>query len=99
MATGTGTYHQQLAEQKRAAIIAAATSLFLAGGYAGTSLARVAEAAEVSKATLFKPFPPRLACSSRWSRSTGDRTPTTVPSRRPATSAAGWPSTGAGTPR
>ena len=37
MATGTGTYHQQLAEQKRAAIIAAATGLFLAGGYAGTS--------------------------------------------------------------
>jgi len=57
MATGTGTYHQQLAEQKRAAIIAAATSLFLDNGYAGTSLARVAEAAEVSKATLFKQFP------------------------------------------
>lgn len=57
MATGTGTYHQQLAEQKRAAIIAAATSLFLVNGYAGTSLARVAEAAEVSKATLFKQFP------------------------------------------
>jgi len=57
MATGTGTYHQQLAEQKRTAIIAAATSLFLDNGYAGTSLARVAEAAEVSKATLFKQFP------------------------------------------
>jgi AcrR family transcriptional regulator len=57
MATGSGTYHQQLAEQKRAAIIAAATTLFLDNGYAGTSLARVAEAAEVSKATLFKQFP------------------------------------------
>ncbi|GAA2228631.1 TetR/AcrR family transcriptional regulator [Promicromonospora sukumoe] len=57
MATGTGTYHQQLAERKRAAIITAATGLFLDNGYAGTSLARVAEAAEVSKATLFKQFP------------------------------------------
>lgn len=61
MATGTGTYHQQLAEQKRAAIIAAATSLFLEGGYAGTSLARVAEVAEVSKATLFKQFPTKAS--------------------------------------
>ncbi|GAA4943940.1 TetR/AcrR family transcriptional regulator [Streptomonospora halophila] len=57
MATRTGTYHQQLAQQKRAAIISAATGLFLDNGYAGTSLARVAEAAEVSKATLFKQFP------------------------------------------
>lgn len=57
MASGTGTYHEQLALQKRTAIISAATALFLDNGYAGTSLARVAEAAKVSKATLFKQFP------------------------------------------
>jgi AcrR family transcriptional regulator len=57
MATGTGTYHQQLAEQKRAAIVRAATELFMQHGYAGTSLARVAQDADVSKATLFKQFP------------------------------------------
>ncbi|GAB4084838.1 TetR/AcrR family transcriptional regulator [Myceligenerans cantabricum] len=57
MATGTGTYHEQLALQKRTAIIGAATTLFMGDGYAGTSLAGVAEAAQVSKATLFKQFP------------------------------------------
>lgn len=51
------TYHQRVAGEKRAAIIAAATSLFLERGYAETSLARIAEAAGVSTATLFKQFP------------------------------------------
>ncbi|MFD5828268.1 TetR/AcrR family transcriptional regulator [Lentzea sp. NPDC060358] len=51
------TYHQQLARQKRAAIVDAATALFLESGYDGTSLARIADAAGVSKATLFKQFP------------------------------------------
>jgi AcrR family transcriptional regulator len=51
------TYHQRVAGEKRAAIIAAATSLFLKRGYAETSLARIAEAAGVSTATLFKQFP------------------------------------------
>lgn len=51
------TYHQRVAGEKRAAIIAAATSLFLERGYAETSLARIAEAAAVSTATLFKQFP------------------------------------------
>lgn len=53
--------HRRVAEQKRAAIIEAATRLFLDAGYAGTSLAKVAEAAEVSKATLFKQFPTKAA--------------------------------------
>lgn len=50
-------YHQRVQEQKRAAILEAATDLFLAEGYDGTSLARVAAAAGVSTATLFKRFP------------------------------------------
>lgn len=51
------TYHQRVAGEKRAAIIAAAASLFLERGYAETSLARIAEVAAVSTATLFKQFP------------------------------------------
>ena len=51
------TYHQRLAEQKRTAIVDAATALFLESGYDKTSLARIADAAGVSKATLFKQFP------------------------------------------
>ena len=50
-------YHQQVAARKRAAILSAATRLFLGTGYDKTSLARVAEAAEVSTATLYKQFP------------------------------------------
>jgi TetR/AcrR family transcriptional regulator of autoinduction and epiphytic fitness len=55
------TYHQRVAEEKRAAILAAATGLFLASGYDGTSLAKIADAAGVSKATLFKQFPTKAA--------------------------------------
>ncbi|MFD5090074.1 TetR/AcrR family transcriptional regulator [Amycolatopsis thailandensis] len=54
-------YHRRVAEQKRAAIIEAATRLFLDAGYAGASLAKVAETAGVSKATLFKQFPTKAA--------------------------------------
>jgi TetR/AcrR family transcriptional regulator, regulator of autoinduction and epiphytic fitness len=61
MTTEPSTYHRRVAEQKRAAIITAATRLFLDAGYAGTSLAKVAEAAGVSKATLFKQFPTKAA--------------------------------------
>jgi TetR/AcrR family transcriptional regulator of autoinduction and epiphytic fitness len=55
--TQASTYHRRVAEQKRAAILTAATRLFLDAGYDGTSLAKIAEAAGVSKATLFKQFP------------------------------------------
>jgi TetR/AcrR family transcriptional regulator of autoinduction and epiphytic fitness len=51
------TYHQQLAQQKRAAIVDAAASLFRQAGYARTSLAKIAADAGVSKATLFRQFP------------------------------------------
>ncbi|MFE5238857.1 MULTISPECIES: TetR/AcrR family transcriptional regulator [unclassified Streptomyces] len=54
-------YHQRVAEQKRAAILRAATRLFLDSGYDRTSLAKIAEAAGVSKATLFKQFPTKAA--------------------------------------
>ncbi len=51
------TYHQRLSDEKRAAIMTAATALFARSGYAGASLAKIADAAGVSKATLFKQFP------------------------------------------
>jgi AcrR family transcriptional regulator len=54
-------YHQRVADQNRTAIVAAATALFLDRGYDRTSLARVAETAGVSKATLFKQFPTKAA--------------------------------------
>jgi TetR/AcrR family transcriptional regulator, regulator of autoinduction and epiphytic fitness len=50
-------YHRQVAAANRAAILSAAEDLFLDAGYDRTSLARVAERAGVSKATLFKQFP------------------------------------------
>ncbi|MFC5835384.1 TetR/AcrR family transcriptional regulator [Nonomuraea insulae] len=61
MMTEPSAYHRRVAAQKREAILGAATRLFLDSGYAGTSLAKVAEAAEVSKATLFKQFPTKAA--------------------------------------
>ncbi|WP_114423402.1 TetR/AcrR family transcriptional regulator [Nocardioides houyundeii] len=55
------TYHQRIAEEKRAQILAAATALFLELGYDRTSLARIAERSGVSRATLFKQFPTKAA--------------------------------------
>ncbi|ALE80060.1 TetR family transcriptional regulator [Pseudonocardia sp. AL041005-10] len=55
------TYHRRMAEEKRALIVQAATRLFLASGYDRTSLARVADEAGVSRATLFKQFPTKAA--------------------------------------
>jgi TetR/AcrR family transcriptional repressor of mexJK operon len=43
-------------DQKRQAIMAAATRLFLSGGYDGTSMDDVATLAEVSKPTVYKHF-------------------------------------------
>ncbi|MFC7911005.1 TetR/AcrR family transcriptional regulator [Streptomyces nigra] len=54
-------YHRRVAAQKRTSIIEAATKLFLDSGYDGTSLARIAEAAGVSRATLFKQFATKAA--------------------------------------
>lgn len=50
-------YHRQIADENRAAILEAAAALFLELGYDRTPLARVADLAGVSKATLFKQFP------------------------------------------
>lgn len=55
------TYHQRVAQEKRQGIVRAATRLFLEHGYDRTSLARIAEVAEVSKSTLFKQFPTKAA--------------------------------------
>lgn len=51
------SYHREVAATNRAAILDAAVRLFLESGYDRTSLARVAQSAGVSKATLFKQFP------------------------------------------
>lgn len=55
------TYHQQVAQQKRGAILDAASQLFLELGYDRTSLAKIAERAGVSRATLFKQFPSKAS--------------------------------------
>jgi len=55
--TSSTAYHERVQRQKRSALLQAATTLFLERGYDGTSLAKVAEVAGVSKATLFKRFP------------------------------------------
>ena len=57
MSRKLSAYHRQVAATNRVAILDAATGLFLELGYDRTSLARVAESAGVSKATLFKQFP------------------------------------------
>ncbi len=62
MTPAPSAYHQRVAEEKRALIVRAATELFfLEFGYDRVSLARVADSAGVSKATLFKQFPTKAA--------------------------------------
>lgn len=51
-------------EAKRAAILAAARATFLAEGYAGASMNAVADAAKVSKATLYSHFQDKEALFS-----------------------------------
>jgi AcrR family transcriptional regulator len=77
MAAELTAHHRRLAQQKREAITSAATELFLNRGYDGTSLARIAEAAGVSKSTLFKQFPTKAALfeaivTESWQRDVGD---------------------------
>lgn len=57
MARGHSSYHRDIAAANRASILAAAALLFTENGYDRTALARVAERAGVSTATLFKQFP------------------------------------------
>jgi AcrR family transcriptional regulator len=61
MTPAPSAYHQRVAQEKRALIVQAATKLFLELGYDRASLARVADSAGVSKATLFKQFPTKAA--------------------------------------
>ncbi|MEU0515428.1 TetR/AcrR family transcriptional regulator [Amycolatopsis sp. NPDC006125] len=61
MSRAVTTYHQRVAQEKRALIVTAATALFLELGYDRTSLARIAERSGVSRATLFKQFPSKAA--------------------------------------
>ena len=61
MSNALPTYHQRVAEEKRALIVSAATTLFLESGYDRTSLLRISERAAVSRATLFKQFPTKAA--------------------------------------
>jgi AcrR family transcriptional regulator len=61
MTRAVSTYHQRIAQEKRALIVTAATALFLELGYDRTSLARIAERSGVSRATLFKQFPSKAA--------------------------------------
>ncbi|QCB92715.1 TetR/AcrR family transcriptional regulator [Cellulomonas shaoxiangyii] len=61
MSSVVTTYHQRVAQEKRDLIVTAATALFLELGYDRTSLARIADRAGVSRATLFKQFPTKAA--------------------------------------
>lgn len=76
----TTTYHQRIAQEKRELILTAATALFLELGYDRTSLARIAERAGVSRATLFKQFPSKAALfdaivTESWSTADKEATP------------------------
>lgn len=82
MTTVAPTYHQRVAQEKRAQILAAATALFLEQGYDRTSLARIAERSGVSRATLFKQFPTKAALfdamvTASWSTADEDAPPPT----------------------
>ena len=51
----------QLSDAKRAAILAAGTRMFLAAGYSAVSMDAIADAAPVSKPTLYNYFPGKQA--------------------------------------
>ncbi|WP_435744784.1 TetR/AcrR family transcriptional regulator [Microbacterium sp. PMB16] len=71
-------YHRQVAADNRAAILEAATQLFLELGYERTSLAKVADRAGVSKATLFKQFPTKAELFEAMVLGAGDAEDTEV---------------------
>ncbi|MFF5718812.1 TetR/AcrR family transcriptional regulator [Streptomyces buecherae] len=84
MTAGLSAHHQRLAQRKREAITAAATKLFLERGYDGTSLAKIAQEAVVSKSTLFKQFPTKAALfeaivTEYWKGGPDPATPATQP--------------------
>ncbi len=80
MSSPVTTYHQRVAQEKRALIVTAATALFLESGYDRTSLAQIAERSGVSRATLFKQFPSKAALfdaivTSSWSNADEEEPP------------------------
>ncbi|MGH3704391.1 MAG: TetR/AcrR family transcriptional regulator [Agromyces sp.] len=76
-------YHRHVAAENRAAILEAATALFLELGYDRTPLARVATGAGVSKATLFKQFPTKAELFEAAVLAAGD-TPDSEPLELPS---------------
>lgn len=76
-------YHRHVAAENRAAILEAATALFLELGYDRTPLARVAAGAGVSKATLFKQFPTKAELFEAAVLAAGD-TPDSEPLELPS---------------
>src|SRR5207248_6312858 len=52
---------QDSAQQRRAAVVAAASRLFVRDGFAGTTIARIAEDAGVSEETVYKAFGNKIA--------------------------------------
>ncbi|TYL50924.1 TetR/AcrR family transcriptional regulator [Agromyces mariniharenae] len=78
MSPEPSAYHRRIAAANRVAILDAATDLFLESGYDRTSLARVAERAGVSKATLFKQFPTKAALFEATVLAAGDSPDETI---------------------
>jgi AcrR family transcriptional regulator len=78
MTSAPSEYHRAIAAGNRRAILDAAGELFLEVGYDRTSLARVAQSAGVSKATLFKQFPSKAELFEATVLAAG-ATPDTVP--------------------
>ncbi|MBO9469556.1 TetR/AcrR family transcriptional regulator [Endozoicomonas sp. G2_2] len=56
-ASPAAAYQRQISQEKRDAILDAALECFLDRGFSGTSLSRIARAADVSTATLYRHFP------------------------------------------
>jgi AcrR family transcriptional regulator len=83
MSREPSAYHRRIAADNRATILEAATGLFLDLGYDRTSLARVADRAGVSKATLFKQFPTKAELFEATVLAAGD-TPDSAPLELPA---------------
>lgn len=83
MSRELSAYHRHVAAKNRAAILEAATGLFLELGYDRTPLARVADGAGVSKATLFKQFPTKAALFEAAVLAAGD-TPDSEPLEPPS---------------
>lgn len=56
-ASPAAAYQRQISEEKRGAVLDAALDCFLERGFSGTSLNRIAKAAGVSTATVYRHFP------------------------------------------